>query len=567
MTPSKESELPPACALQIPITGITEGAHAVGQDSGVFWIQSDSMTGFTGLTPFRESLRSYGCLGVLESERSPARLFAALDLRERAVFYEMGTGEGGYRIEPKVETNTGERRVAADEAEALDLIVWEGPSLSELLRAYGRRSGERMGARLARIPVHGWCSWYWYYGRETEEDILAEARGLRKAGVLPPGSVILIDDGWNLPSEDAPRNWGDWWPGEKFPRGMKALADDLHGLGFRAGLWLAPFAADGASALAREHPDWLIHDAAGGLLEEGANPVCGLDLSHPEVLAFIESTFRRVFDDWGFDYVKLDFLMYAMADGPRHDPTLTRSAACREALRRIRAIAGDRFVLACGSPLGPAVGLVDAMRVGFDVGSRWEAPMFGHIWPHGNCSIKPAAVATLHRQWMDGCWWRNDPDCLVVRDRANEHEPVKFDANHPGGNAEPEEFGLSDEEAGLWARLVYCLGTLVFLSESYRALPAERRKLIDFVCRTPPPNPLAPEFTGQPELLRLREPGNTILADFNLSDAPVRPPKPADLPEGIYREPLSGAQWNNTANAAALPEIPAHAARVWRLAE
>ena len=541
--------------------------YTLNEEATVAWVQSDSMTGTTGFVPTRSGLRSYGCIGLRESETSPARIFGALDLRERAVHYEIVGTSSGLAVEIRAEDAHGERPPRPHEIESAGLVAWEGPSLSALLRAYGGRSGDRMGTRLPPTPVYGWCSWYWYYGRETEEDILAEARTLREAGVLPPEAVILIDDGWNLPGEDAPRNWGDWRPGEKFPRGMKALADDLHGLGFRAGLWLAPFAADAASTLAREHPDWLIHDAAGGLLEEGANPVCGLDLTHPEVLAFVETTFRRVFDDWGFDYVKLDFLMYAMADGPRHDPTITRSAACREALRRIRAIAGDRFVLACGSPLGPAVGLVDAMRVGFDVGSRWEAPMFGHIWPHGNCSIKPAAVATLHRQWMDGCWWRNDPDCLVVRDRANEHEPVKFDASHPGGNAEPEEFGLSDEEAGLWARLIHCLGTLVFLSESYGALPTERRKLIDFVCRTRPPDPLALEFTDQPDLLRLRNPGNTILADFNLSDAPVRPAKPADLPVGTYREPLSGAQWNNSAKAAPLPEIPAHAARVWRLAE
>ncbi|NDD82494.1 MAG: hypothetical protein EBZ53_08040, partial [Verrucomicrobia bacterium] len=72
--------------------------------------------------------------------------------------------------------------------------------------------------------------------------------------------VIQIDDGWNLPCRGHPRNWGDWSPGEKFPQGMRAVADELHSLGFRAGLWLAPFSVDPGSRLAAEHPDWILRN-------------------------------------------------------------------------------------------------------------------------------------------------------------------------------------------------------------------------------------------------------------------------------------------------------------------
>jgi len=89
--------------------------------------------------------------------------------------------------------------------------------------------------------------------------------------------------------------------------------------------------------------------------------------------------------------------------------------AFREALRTVRSVAKDRFVLACGSPMGPAVGLCDGMRIGYDVSSRWWVPMNLGAWPSGNCNIRAAAIHTFWRQWMHQVWWQNDPDCLVVR--------------------------------------------------------------------------------------------------------------------------------------------------------
>src|SRR5205814_714517 len=73
------------------------------------------------------------------------------------------------------------------------------------------------------------------------------------------------------------------------------------------------------------------------------------------------------------------------------------------------------FLLGCGCPFGPAVGVVDAMRVSPDVAPVWEPD---NSWP-GLVETAPAAVnaisasvlrAPLHRRVFI-----NDPDCLLLR--------------------------------------------------------------------------------------------------------------------------------------------------------
>ena len=85
--------------------------------------------------------------------------------------------------------------------------------------------------------------------------------------------------------------------------------------------------------------------------------VCyALDLTHPEVIAWLGDLFHTICDDWGYDYVKIDFIYAGAIDGIRHDPNVTRAQAYRRGLEAIRDAVGNRFILACGNPIGPSVG-------------------------------------------------------------------------------------------------------------------------------------------------------------------------------------------------------------------
>ena len=113
----------------------------------------------------------------------------------------------------------------------------------------------------------------------------------------------------------------------------------------------------------REHGDWFIkHSETGEPLRAGYNPnwaasddkyAYALDPSHPEVDTHLERLFRKIVEDFGYEYLKLDFLYAAAAEGIRHDPAMTRAETLRRGLEAIRRGAGERtFLLGCGCPLG-----------------------------------------------------------------------------------------------------------------------------------------------------------------------------------------------------------------------
>ncbi|HEV2460194.1 MAG TPA: glycoside hydrolase family 36 protein, partial [Ktedonobacterales bacterium] len=185
------------------------------------------------------------------------------------------------------------------------LVVGLGPQ-DELVREYAAAVAQEGRARpVASMPA-GWCSWYYYFAGVTEADVLenlAQARALRAA---LPFDIMQVDDGYQTAI-------GDWLSvNEKFPRGMRFLADRIREAGFRPGIWLAPFTVAANSRLAREHPDWLIHDDRGQTVFGGHNwdtDLYGLDTSHPSAREWLGRLFRIIVNEWGFDYLKLDFLV------------------------------------------------------------------------------------------------------------------------------------------------------------------------------------------------------------------------------------------------------------------
>jgi alpha-galactosidase len=92
---------------------------------------------------------------------------------------------------------------------------------------------------------------------------------------------------------------------------------------------------------------------------------------------------------------------------------VTPIQAYREGLRVIRRACGRDFVLGCGAPLLPSVGLVDGMRIGEDTAPYWKTKPSGFQGPNAYFALRNA----LMRQFMHRTFWINDPDCLLLRDR------------------------------------------------------------------------------------------------------------------------------------------------------
>lgn len=345
---------------------------------------------------------------VLPSQAQP--VLVAGSLRMDRFFFDI-----------EIETDEGDETlmslVFVFDLEGVELAPGESVELPPVLLATGRDPVVQMEAYAAdaaqemhaRVPGHvptGWCSWYYFYNRVSEADVVANLEEMARDH--HPAEYVQIDDGFQA-------HTGDWLtPNAKFPSGMAALAARIREAGYKPGLWLAPFVMHEDSAVLHDHPEMALKTHAGEtvFVQTWLGRCAVLDCTHPASEAWLRNVVRTVVGEWGYEYLKLDALAFA-ARSPAavryHAPGTTAPANLRRGLEIIRDEAGDgTFILGCTCHFGPALGLVDAMRVGPDVKELWaDGP---------NPSVKHAMRLTLQRNWMHRRWWANDPDCLIVRD-------------------------------------------------------------------------------------------------------------------------------------------------------
>ncbi|MCP3985482.1 MAG: hypothetical protein GY723_13920 [bacterium] len=352
---------------------------------------------------------------------------------------EAGLGSGlvywrrddhGVRVELEIQMEVPVEPGATLELEPVSVAL--GAEESRLLEAFAEELGRRSGARTGAALPTGWCSWYQFFHDVTEQDLLRNLDALSGLRSHFAVDVVQLDDGYQ-------HAIGDWLEtNEKFPRGLAPLAAEIRAAGFRPGLWTAPFCVVAESRLFQAHPEWLLesHVAEGrphrGLLhpvwaKEGW--VYALDPSREEVAQHLLRTFAGLVG-MGFSYLKLDFLYVVAMQAVAADPTRTRAARLRLGLDAIRRGAGDEaFLLGCGCPLGPAVGAVDAMRIGPDVAPHWDPPPDAVPGIEETVPNTRAALRSiLARAWMHRRLWINDPDCLMARTQGTELRETEIDA-------------------------------------------------------------------------------------------------------------------------------------------
>jgi alpha-galactosidase len=279
-----------------------------------------------------------------------------------------------------------------------------------IFEKYADQLAGRFGKIKKSVAPRIWCSWYSLY-TAIDEAILYKT--FDNLGDLP-FDVLQVDDGWQM-------DIGDWEVNAKFRSGMKALADKIKSTGRKAGLWLAPLIATKSSKLFHEHPDWFLRDDAGKFVSAGFNwgqPLVALDTTHPDVNSWLVALMKQV-RAWGFDYLKLDFLYGGALKGKRFKD-MPREAAYRECLQTLReAMGADAFFLTCGTPVLPALGLCDAMRVGPDVADVWDSYRNSELF-YNPCipGTKNAIRTTIHRLWLKSLL-HIDPDVAYFESEHN----------------------------------------------------------------------------------------------------------------------------------------------------
>lgn len=331
-----------------------------------------------GTVPPETGFQAEGLLVVDPGNGEPTRLFGTAD---------------ACSVVPSIRARLdGDRLVvSADDPDQVTRASAAG--LGAALADYGDWWGRRAGARLSPAPT-AWCSWYHYFLEVTEADIVENLEAFDRERL--PVDVVQVDDGWQAAV-------GDWL--ELSPRfaSIRDLATRIRDTGRRAGIWVAPFIVSEHSALAREHPEWL-HGRAGS---NWGGALHGLDLTRPDVRDHLARVFTSL-RDAGYDYFKLDFLYAGALPGARMTDASAESAY-RSGLQLVRdAVGEDAYLLGCGAPILPSVGLVDAMRVSPDTYNPEDLAAPGIDPLRG----RPAVLA---RAWQQGRFWVNDADCLIAR--------------------------------------------------------------------------------------------------------------------------------------------------------
>ena len=312
-------------------------------------------------------------------------------------------------------------------------------------------------------PPAGWCSWYYYYLKINEEEIVKNtewlAANLKQFGC----EWVQIDDGWQGRGDGfgSNRNWFVTCERD-FPRGMKWCADYIRSKDLRPGIWCIPFTQSDSEMYAKT-PSLFVRREDGASPGERAAPLpydwmpaderkfewAGryfIDPTGEEGRKYLKKLFRMICDEWGYDYVKIDAqaMMPGFFDEHRErlqDPSLGGDRTYRDGLETMRSEMGyDRFLLNCGAGWA-SCGLCDGIRIGGDVSLSWQGMM-------------NAIGATMEWLYLNTLAFYTDPDVVCVR------EP------------------LSLEQARLWATLVAVTGQLLMASDKMYALPQERVELL-----------------------------------------------------------------------------------------
>lgn len=230
---------------------------------------------------------------------------------------------------------------------------------------------------LASTPPMGWNSWNMFGWNIHETSIRETADAIVALGLKDCGyTYVVIDDCW---SQKSGRNSnGELVPDpQKFPSGMRALTDYVHGLGLKIGIY-----SDAA--------DW----------------TCG---GHPGSYGFEEQDAQQ-WAEWGFDFLKYDY-----CNAPEDQASaIERYARMGEALRKTgRAFLfslcewGGRSPHLWGRDVGGHM-----WRVSGDVFDSWVNIWMKHGYYGVGVDVSIDIADDLHEYGGPGGW--NDLDMLVV---------------------------------------------------------------------------------------------------------------------------------------------------------
>jgi len=194
----------------------------------------------------------------------------------------------------------------------------------------GQQNAGTEKSGLERRPVLGWSSWSFLRKEPTAAKIEAQARALQNSGLEKLGyNYVNLDDFWyQCPGSQGPNvdPYGRWvtdssrFPSQGDTDGIQVLADHIHGLGMKFGVYVTPGISK--QAVSKNTPIkgtqyTAVQIADPSVTEENYNckGMVGISYSKPGAQEFINS-WVEMLAAYGVDYIKIDTAKRA-ADPPR----------------------------------------------------------------------------------------------------------------------------------------------------------------------------------------------------------------------------------------------------------
>lgn len=117
--------------------------------------------------------------------------------------------------------------------------------------------------------------------------------------------LFVIDDGWFGNRDDDTSGLGDWYPNpQKFPEGLRPIAEKCHAAGMLFGVWIEPEMVSVDSDLYRAHPDWIL--GFPNREKEEFRHQLMLNVARDDVRDYMIACIDRLIGDNGLDYLKWD---------------------------------------------------------------------------------------------------------------------------------------------------------------------------------------------------------------------------------------------------------------------
>lgn len=223
-----------------------------------------------------------------------------------------------------------------------------------------------VGDEIGLTPPMGWNSWNVWGSDVTQDHILSAAKAMVASGLADHGwTYVNIDDAWQgkrggplMALQPDPTRFPD----------MKRLADQVHGMGLKIGIYHSPWVRTYAGRLggSAENP------LGAAQAWPGENPRNKKILPHAVGRYRFTANDARQFADWGIDYLKYDW-------GPVEYPEAKEMHdALRAQDRDIFYSLSNNAARNLFADIGRVSTVANAWRTTTDITDSWSR-MAGHI--------------------------------------------------------------------------------------------------------------------------------------------------------------------------------------------